>query len=121
MPKDSPSDGLGHRHEWEGVIVWLNSATSTTAANIAAVCPSAHGVRLTITQYLNYHCRDSNHNLGVGLRNLLYAFRHKSPHQVRKYLAGQSSDVAHYHGWRDTTNCCLGKLIDYCPSGSYCC
>lgn len=43
MPKDEPSDGLGHRHEWEGVIIWLSSATSTTAANIVAVCPSAHG------------------------------------------------------------------------------
>ncbi|KAG8168842.1 hypothetical protein KVR01_001591 [Diaporthe batatas] len=43
MPKDSPSTGLGHRHDWEGVIVWLNSATSTAANNIVAVCPSAHG------------------------------------------------------------------------------
>lgn len=43
MPKDSPSDGLGHRHEWEGVIIWLSSATATTAANVVAVCPSAHG------------------------------------------------------------------------------
>ncbi|KAJ7055223.1 putative NPP1 domain protein [Mycena amicta] len=43
FPKDEPSSGLGHRHDWEGVIVWLTSATSTTAANILAVCPSAHG------------------------------------------------------------------------------
>ena len=43
MPKDEPSDGLGHRHDWEGVIVWLSSSTATTAANILAVCPSAHG------------------------------------------------------------------------------
>lgn len=43
MPKDEPSSGLGHRHDWEGVIVWLKSSTATTAANIAAVCPSAHG------------------------------------------------------------------------------
>lgn len=43
MPKDSPSSGLGHRHDWEGVIVFFNSATATTAANIKAVCPSAHG------------------------------------------------------------------------------
>lgn len=43
MPKDSPSDGLGHRHEWEGVIVWLASGSSTTRENILAVCPSAHG------------------------------------------------------------------------------
>lgn len=43
MPKDEPSDGLGHRHDWEGVIIWLASGTSTTADNILAVCPSAHG------------------------------------------------------------------------------
>ncbi|TGO34144.1 hypothetical protein BHYA_0210g00010 [Botrytis hyacinthi] len=43
MPKDEPSNGLGHRHEWEGVIVWLSSSTATTAGNIVAVCPSAHG------------------------------------------------------------------------------
>ncbi|QKX54856.1 uncharacterized protein TRUGW13939_01946 [Talaromyces rugulosus] len=43
MPKDEPSDGLGHRHDWEGVIVWLSSASSTDASNVVAVCPSAHG------------------------------------------------------------------------------
>jgi hypothetical protein len=43
MPKDEPSDGLGHRHDWEGAIVWLSSSTGTTADNILAVCPSAHG------------------------------------------------------------------------------
>lgn len=43
MPKDEPSTGIGHRHDWEGVIVWLNDSTSTTSDNIVAVCPSAHG------------------------------------------------------------------------------
>jgi hypothetical protein len=43
MPKDEPSTGLGHRHDWEGVVVWLSSSTSTSASNILAVCPSAHG------------------------------------------------------------------------------
>lgn len=43
MPKDEPSTGLGHRHDWEGVILWLSSATSTAASNVYAVCPSAHG------------------------------------------------------------------------------
>ena len=43
MPKDEPSTGIGHRHDWEGVIVWLASSTSTAASNILAVCPSAHG------------------------------------------------------------------------------
>ncbi|KAL3481386.1 necrosis inducing protein-domain-containing protein [Aspergillus californicus] len=43
FPKDSPSTGLGHRHDWEGVIIYLSDATSTSAENILAVCPSAHG------------------------------------------------------------------------------
>ncbi|KAE8356814.1 necrosis inducing protein-domain-containing protein [Aspergillus coremiiformis] len=43
FPKDEPSSGLGHRHDWEGVIVWLADSTSTSADNILAVCPSAHG------------------------------------------------------------------------------
>ncbi|CAD6455626.1 c5018808-7e66-4fb2-98f2-53bdab297803 [Sclerotinia trifoliorum] len=43
MPKDEPSTGIGHRHDWEGVILWLSSSTSTAASNIVAVCPSAHG------------------------------------------------------------------------------
>ena len=41
MPKDSPSTGLGHRHDWENAVVWL-SAQSTTAKVIGAAA-SAHG------------------------------------------------------------------------------
>jgi len=52
MPKDSPSPGLGHRHDWEGVIVWLSSSTSTSPDNILAVCPSAHGNWDCSTEYL---------------------------------------------------------------------
>lgn len=43
MPKDEPSTGIGHRHDWEGVVIWLTSSMATTASNIVAVCPSAHG------------------------------------------------------------------------------
>jgi hypothetical protein len=43
MPKDEPSDGIGHRHDWEGVIIWLSNGAATTAGNVVAVCPSAHG------------------------------------------------------------------------------
>ncbi|KAL4804134.1 necrosis inducing protein-domain-containing protein [Aspergillus unguis] len=43
MPKDSPSTDLGHRHDWEGVIIWLSDSSASTAENIVAVCPSAHG------------------------------------------------------------------------------
>lgn len=43
MPKDEPSFDLGHEYDWEGVIVWVADSSLTTAANIVAVCPSAHG------------------------------------------------------------------------------
>jgi hypothetical protein len=33
MPKDEPSAGLGHRHDWEGVIIWLSSDTDTSEDN----------------------------------------------------------------------------------------
>nr|5NNW_A Chain A, kDa protein elicitor [Pythium aphanidermatum]5NNW_B Chain B, kDa protein elicitor [Pythium aphanidermatum]5NNW_C Chain C, kDa protein elicitor [Pythium aphanidermatum]5NNW_D Chain D, kDa protein elicitor [Pythium aphanidermatum]5NO9_A Chain A, kDa protein elicitor [Pythium aphanidermatum]5NO9_B Chain B, kDa protein elicitor [Pythium aphanidermatum]5NO9_C Chain C, kDa protein elicitor [Pythium aphanidermatum]5NO9_D Chain D, kDa protein elicitor [Pythium aphanidermatum] len=39
MPKDSPSTGIGHRHDWENVVVWLDNAAS---ANIVALSASAH-------------------------------------------------------------------------------
>lgn len=41
MPKDSPSTGLGHRHDWENIVVWLSSAS--TSATIRGVAISAHG------------------------------------------------------------------------------
>lgn len=45
FPKDQTISGIqsGHRHDWEGTIVWLRSATSFTPDNIIAVCPSQHG------------------------------------------------------------------------------
>jgi len=41
MPKDSPSSGLGHRHDWENIVVWLSSQSET--ATLRGVAISAHG------------------------------------------------------------------------------
>jgi hypothetical protein len=41
MPKDSPSSGLGHRHEWENIVVWLSGAS--TSATLRGVAVSQHG------------------------------------------------------------------------------
>lgn len=41
MPKDSPSAGLGHRHDWENIVVWLSA--QSTSATITGVAISAHG------------------------------------------------------------------------------
>ena len=48
MPKDSPSSGLGHRHDWEAIVVWLDSATATNPT-IVGLSTSAHGDFDTIT------------------------------------------------------------------------
>ncbi|GMF59579.1 unnamed protein product [Phytophthora fragariaefolia] len=40
FPKDSPSTGLGHRHDWEHVIVWINNP-DVANPTILAVTPSA--------------------------------------------------------------------------------
>nr|UUL59826.1 Nep1-like protein 2 [Alternaria brassicae] len=41
MPKDSPGPGLGHRHDWENVVVWLSAQSNT--ATLRGVAISAHG------------------------------------------------------------------------------
>ncbi|KAG1690124.1 NLP effector protein 2 [Phytophthora capsici] len=41
FPKDSPSTGLGHRHDWEHVIVWISNP-DVPNPTILAVTPSAH-------------------------------------------------------------------------------
>lgn len=41
MPKDSPSSGLGHRHDWENAVVWLSS--ESTSATVTGMSVSQHG------------------------------------------------------------------------------
>lgn len=40
MPKDSPITGLGHRHDWEAAVVWIDSLDSQKLLGGAT---SAHG------------------------------------------------------------------------------
>lgn len=47
MPKDSPSSGLGHRHDWENAVVWLSSFSAS--ATIAGMSVSGHGSYETST------------------------------------------------------------------------
>ncbi|KAF1320263.1 Necrosis-inducing protein, partial [Globisporangium splendens] len=41
FPKDSPVTGLGHRHDWEHVVVWIDNPAIDNPT-ILAVTPSAH-------------------------------------------------------------------------------
>ena len=40
MPKDSPSTGLGHRHDWEHAVVWLSDASAS--ATVQGIAVSQH-------------------------------------------------------------------------------
>lgn len=40
-PKDSPSDGLGHRHDWENIVVWLSE--ESVSASVVGMSVSRHG------------------------------------------------------------------------------
>uniref|UniRef100_K3X209 Uncharacterized protein n=1 Tax=Globisporangium ultimum (strain ATCC 200006 / CBS 805.95 / DAOM BR144) TaxID=431595 RepID=K3X209_GLOUD len=41
MPKDTPIPGIGHRHDWENVVVWIDNPNAANP-KILAVSPSAH-------------------------------------------------------------------------------
>lgn len=42
MPKDSPASGMGHRHDWEHVVIWLSAGN--TSATVEGVAVSQHGL-----------------------------------------------------------------------------
>ncbi|RPD57426.1 NPP1-domain-containing protein [Lentinus tigrinus ALCF2SS1-7] len=48
MPKDEPSDGLGHRHDWEGIVVWIDDPNKAEPT-LLGVAASAHGGFSTTT------------------------------------------------------------------------
>ncbi|RLN61230.1 hypothetical protein BBP00_00005514 [Phytophthora kernoviae] len=48
FPKDSPVSGMGHRHDWEHVIVWIDNPENVNGT-ILAMTPSAHSGYSTYT------------------------------------------------------------------------
>lgn len=42
MPKDSPSTGLGHRHDWEAAVVWIDNPAAANP-QILSISYSQHG------------------------------------------------------------------------------
>ena len=47
-PKDEPSTGIGHRHDWESIVVWLSEESESATLNGIAV--SGHGGFTTSTE-----------------------------------------------------------------------
>lgn len=52
MPKDSPSTGLGHRHDWENTVIWLSAASES--ATVLGVAVSGHGSYETKTSGISF-------------------------------------------------------------------
>ncbi|KAI0753416.1 necrosis inducing protein-domain-containing protein [Daedaleopsis nitida] len=42
MPKDEPSSGIGHRHDWESIVVWINDPHAADPTILGAAA-SGHG------------------------------------------------------------------------------
>ena len=42
MPKDEPEDEVGHRYDWENIVVWIDDP-NVAAPNLLGVAASAHG------------------------------------------------------------------------------
>ena len=42
LTQDEPSTGIGHRHDWEGIVVWIDDPTKTEPTILGAAA-SAHG------------------------------------------------------------------------------
>lgn len=49
FPKDSPSSGLGHRHDWEGAVVWIDNPAATSP-QILNISYSQHGDWLNVAK-----------------------------------------------------------------------
>jgi len=47
MPKDEPSDGIGHRHDWENIVLWLSD--DTLDSTIEGIAVSQHDNYVTTT------------------------------------------------------------------------
>ncbi|MDQ0172861.1 NPP1 family protein [Paenibacillus tundrae] len=48
FPKDSPSPGLGHRHDWEGIVVWLDNPAAANP-QVLSIAYSGHGRFTNVT------------------------------------------------------------------------
>ncbi|MEK3773596.1 NPP1 family protein [Paenibacillus sp. FSL K6-4396] len=48
FPKDSPSSGLGHRHDWEGIVVWVDNPAAANP-QILSIAYSGHGQFTKVT------------------------------------------------------------------------
>lgn len=49
FPKDSPSSGLGHRHDWEGAVVWIDNPAAASP-QILNISYSQHGDWLNVAK-----------------------------------------------------------------------
>lgn len=107
MPKDSPSTGLGHRHDWENIVVWLSA--QSTSATVTGVAISAHG---------DYQ-KDSSPSLQGTSPKIGYISYYPVNHQLiatsdlggqQPLIAWDSMTAAARTAIENTVSCTLGRL-----------
>ncbi|KAL5594483.1 hypothetical protein BROUX41_001415 [Berkeleyomyces rouxiae] len=59
MPKDQPSTGLGHRHDWECAVIWIDSP-DVASPTVVGLSTSAHGGFSTIKSDFSTHFNGNN-------------------------------------------------------------
>lgn len=92
FPKDSPSPGLGHRHDWEGLVVWLDDPAAVNP-QIASISYFQHG------NYRHTPATEDNTHQGRPLMAYYHTWPVNHTLWVSSRVGGQQPLIA----WEDMT------------------
>lgn len=99
FPKDSPSSGLGHRHDWEGIVVWVDNPAAQNP-QILSIAYSGHG------QFTNVAPNNTNLN-GT---NPLISYNSTWPLNHELGVTGTVGGMQPLIGWDDLTSAARDAL-----------
>lgn len=92
FPKDEPSPGLGHRHDWEGIVVWVDNP-SIQNAKVLSIAYSGHG-KFTNVQPNEKNMKDTHP---------LIAYNSTWPLNHELHISDQVGGTQPLIGWEDLT------------------
>ncbi|BAB04114.1 NPP1 family protein [Halalkalibacterium halodurans] len=92
FPKDSPSPGLGHRHDWEGIVVWVDNPANPSP-QLLSIAYSQHG------NFYNVAPTDRN----TREQRPLIRYSHAWPLNHSLWIHDQVGGTQPLIGWDDLT------------------
>ncbi|MCY9377341.1 NPP1 family protein [Bacillus sp. T17B1] len=92
FPKDEPSPGLGHRHDWEGIVVWVDNPSSQNP-KVLSIAYSGHG-KFTNVQPNERNMKDTHP---------LIAYNSTWPLNHELHISDQVGGTQPLIGWEDLT------------------